>query len=308
MALRETNNWSNDTFNVSLATLAAQVFADVLTRVGADKDKFNEFVKSVEKSYNSENPYHNAFHAGDVLQSAYFFTQQQEIKEILSDLDVLTLLFAALVHDIDHPGLSADFLLRIEHNTEAVQELKLNRYFTSHNNRRNFLEHYHVVFACDLLFQEKHNFLQCLNDNDLLLFTGRVTDLILSTDMADHDLHLSEFQKILSTNSDIGKNDIYKLSLMKIIIKACDIGHPAKPLEMHKKWSGLVMNEMQIQSEKQRLFESGQLPLMEHNNDKKINAEFLKLKVIPLFETLSQYVSLEIQVKQLYENLYYWES
>lgn len=61
--------------------------------------------------YYKPNPYHNFRHAVDVLQAVYFFLISTQLTSLLTPLDILALIVAALSHDIGHPGCSNFFLV-----------------------------------------------------------------------------------------------------------------------------------------------------------------------------------------------------
>ena len=84
-------------------------------------------------AYNSFVLYHNFRHAVDVLQSVFFFLLQigilppypvgseppphsqdkSPIAQLLSSFEALTLLIAAIGHDVGHPGVNNMFLVKL---------------------------------------------------------------------------------------------------------------------------------------------------------------------------------------------------
>ena len=58
--------------------------------------------------------------------------------------------------------------------------------------------------------------------------------MILATDMSKHFDLLETFKTKYSCGSDISRADI-RLDIFKLIIKASDIGHAAKTIDLHKK-------------------------------------------------------------------------
>ena len=56
-------------------------------------------------------PYHNHLHASDVTQSIHVLLQSTSLQGIFSPLELLSALLACCVHDVDHPGLSNQFLV-----------------------------------------------------------------------------------------------------------------------------------------------------------------------------------------------------
>ena len=65
---------------------------------------FIGFVTEVENQYWSTNPYHNAYHAADVLHTANNLLNCPSLQTIFTDLEIMAALFAAFIHDVGHPG------------------------------------------------------------------------------------------------------------------------------------------------------------------------------------------------------------
>ena len=85
-----------------------------------------DYVRAIQRDYKPTNPYHNAIHAADVVQTVHSlittagkFTEKEEIFSIL---------VAAVVHDVKHPGMNNSYqvntlsTLALTHNDAAVLE------------------------------------------------------------------------------------------------------------------------------------------------------------------------------------------
>ena len=60
-------------------------------------------VQAVEIEYR-DNPYHNATHAADVVQTLGSMLLSEGFREGLTAMEVLAMLIAAACHDVGHPG------------------------------------------------------------------------------------------------------------------------------------------------------------------------------------------------------------
>ena len=60
-------------------------------------------LQALEAKYN-RHPYHNATHAADVTQNVGVMLAADDLPGRLSKLEVLAMLLAAAVHDVNHPG------------------------------------------------------------------------------------------------------------------------------------------------------------------------------------------------------------
>jgi high affinity cAMP-specific and IBMX-insensitive 3',5'-cyclic phosphodiesterase 8 len=68
------------------------------------------WLQLMERNYHSTNTYHNSTHAADVLHAAAHFLEKTNVKELLDPLDAASVLIAAVVHDVNHPGRTNSFL------------------------------------------------------------------------------------------------------------------------------------------------------------------------------------------------------
>jgi len=73
-------------------------------------------------------PYHNSCHAADVSISTHYLLKSPALANVFTSLEVMAAIFAAAIHDTDHPGLTNQFLvnsgseLAIMYNDESVLE------------------------------------------------------------------------------------------------------------------------------------------------------------------------------------------
>ena len=65
----------------------------------------------LEAHYRSDIPYHNNMHAADVTQSSHVLLSVPALENVFTDLEVFAAIFACAVHDVDHPGLTNQFLV-----------------------------------------------------------------------------------------------------------------------------------------------------------------------------------------------------
>ena len=98
---------------------------------GISLTKLATFLKVMEDSY-KDNPYHNKIHAADVLQTVHYMLKCKGMDNMFADAEILALLLAAIVHDVEHDGFNNDF------HKASLSELAL-----LHNNH-SVLENHHV--------------------------------------------------------------------------------------------------------------------------------------------------------------------
>lgn len=66
---------------------------------------------TLEDHYVKDNPFHNSMHAADVAQSTNVLLNTPALEGVFTPLEVGGALFAACIHDVDHPGLTNQFLI-----------------------------------------------------------------------------------------------------------------------------------------------------------------------------------------------------
>merc|ERR1712223_196800 len=94
---------------------------------------------TLEEHYLTEVPYHNSSHAADVTLSMNTLLNSQALESVFTPLEVMTAVFSAAIHDVDHPGLTNQYLI----NTSSELALMY--------NDESVLENHHLAVAFKLL-------------------------------------------------------------------------------------------------------------------------------------------------------------
>ena len=111
--------------------------------------------------------------------------------------------------------------------------------------------------------------------------------MVLATDMSKHFDLLGQFRGKYKAPDDFKVNNSdMKLELFRLIIKAADIGHAAKNIELHEKWCKRVVEEFYTQGDlEKQLGLSVSMYCDRDNTDiPKSQAGFIKNICLPLFE------------------------
>jgi len=108
-----------------------------------------------------------------VTQCVHYFTKQRQgAAAALRTLDVFALLLAAICHDVDHVGLTADFL-----GGTALDLLY---------NERSPMESHHLTTTFRILGHPKCNVLAGVAQADRKALRSSIVACVLGTDMARH--------------------------------------------------------------------------------------------------------------------------
>jgi len=86
-----------------------------------DREVVVRYLHAVEGMYKA-NPYHNNTHAADVTQTAAVIMRSLEAAAAggLTPLEKLSIILAAAVHDLAHPGVNNDFLIKTRDSQAVV--------------------------------------------------------------------------------------------------------------------------------------------------------------------------------------------
>merc|ERR1711871_625259 len=133
-----------------------------------------------------------------------------------------------------------------------------------------------------------------MDQEDYQLIRESVISLVLATDMKQH-FGFVEILKV-ATGDKKRADEIsfdkftHKNMLMKMVMKASDIGHTAKPPALHKKWSLLVSEEFYRQGDKERAQGVKPFASMDRTLDATLpkgQIGFISLFALPLHNNMS---------------------
>ena len=99
----------------------------LIDRFKIDLEKLRSLVSGVSR-HMKRVPYHNFTHAFNIVHMTYIIISQTKIRTIIDDIDVLSVMVAALGHDTGHPGLNNVFFQKTKHpialtcNDQAILE------------------------------------------------------------------------------------------------------------------------------------------------------------------------------------------
>ena len=143
---------------------------------------------------------------------------------------------------------------------------------------------------------------------------SQIIELILATDMSKHFELLGKIKaKIITTPSRPVDTPDHRIEVLKIAMKAADVGHAAKAMDLHFKWSALVVQEFFEQGdlEKEKGISVSMYCDREKTDIAKSQIGFIRNIVLPIYESLNKYLicrGIENEcVKQLKNNCAEWE-
>lgn len=246
----------------------------------ATSEQVLEFMRAVEATYRT-NLYHNRSHAAEVTYTAYYLWAQLDAQDHMrgyfSAADLLALIVAGAIHDMAHPGMGNDFLVKTQHALAL-------RY-----SDRSVLEHYHIASAFALIKEMNVPLLEHgLPSPPPETLKGRVVDMVLATDMAQHRRVVDDINAEMAVHQ---AQDIDKLVLEPLLLHLADIGHPLRVRGVHKEWSTLIREEMFQQGDQEKKLGLNPLPLCDREKAPtlaKSQQGFLSFVVMPSWRPMGQ--------------------
>jgi 3'5'-cyclic nucleotide phosphodiesterase len=229
------------------------------------RTQLKEFVSGIASMYRNV-PFHNFEHASHVTMSANKLMKRiitpddnvaasekplrpRELHRstfgISSDpLTQFAVVFAALIHDVDHTGLS---------NTTLVEKgFAVARIFQN----KSVAEQNSVVVAWDFLMQPQFSDLQmCIFpcESDQKRFRQLIVNAVMATDIMDRDMLAlrkkrweKAFDSFGDTSDDEEKHDVHRKATIVIehIIQASDVAHTMQHWHIYLKWNTRLYKEL----------------------------------------------------------------
>ncbi|KAI8054489.1 hypothetical protein BDF22DRAFT_619086 [Syncephalis plumigaleata] len=322
------NSWSfcpHDLSDEDLLRCVEIIFVKVMSMDGletihATQDTLHRFILAIRSSYHATNPYHDFYHAVDVLQATFYIlnalgiipNDKRESKElddaaqkrhaalhrVFRAKDVFALMVASLGHDVGHPGVNNFYMINAR---TPLAELY---------NDQSVLENYHATSL--FLLMRKHGLNFYDNDQN---FRSTVVNAILATDMGTHfdyvrQIHGQSDRIQQLANIDTPVTDSDRRLLTAAIIKCADICNATRPFKIARQWSQELLREFAMQSELEKKMG---VPVSMPVDDSpvaqaKSQIDFISALAMPLFAAVSQvFPELQYTVDQLSSNKTTWE-
>ena len=215
-----------------------------------------------------------------MLVSTNAFLQVDVLSEAFGDVDILAALFAASIHDFQHPGTNNAFHIATRSPVATLY------------NDRSVLENHHLAASFQLTKKDGLDLFAGMKREVFAEFRESVVLAVLATDMAQHFSELAHFKaKVLEGDGFDAANIADRRLLLKMCVHCADISNPAKDLEQSRKWSARVTAEFFAQGDEERklglpisMFCDRTTPTIE-----KCQVGFINFIVGPLFSAWTEY-------------------
>uniref|UniRef100_A0A3Q2Z157 Phosphodiesterase n=2 Tax=Hippocampus comes TaxID=109280 RepID=A0A3Q2Z157_HIPCM len=294
------NKWGLNIFRVAehshnrpLTCIMYAIFQerDLMRTFKIPTDTFVTFMLTLESHYHSDVAYHNSLHAADVAQSTHILLSTPALDAVFTDLEVLAAIFAAAIHDVDHPGVSNQFLI----NTNSELALMY--------NDESVLENHHLAVGFKLLQQDNCDIFQNLSKKQRQTLRRMVIDMVLATDMSKHMSLLAalktmvETKKVTSSGVLLLDNYTDRMQVLRNMVHCADLSNPTKPLDLYRQWTDRIMDEFFHQGDRERERGMEISPMCDKHTAsvERTQVGFIDYIVHPLWETWADLVHPDAQ-------------
>lgn len=278
--LKQAGSWNFDIFALQevtpcpLETICFHALREysLLDSLQFNSVKLSAFLRAIHDAYLPQ-PYHNAIHAADVTQTTFYLLSTGNVLEALklNQIAVSSILIAAAIHDVGHPGLNGKFLITTN-SPLAIQY-----------NDKSPLEMMHLATAYRFWRQDEFNFTENISVTVNREMRRLIVEMVL---MTDNDMHFSLLNRLdrtitvhsnpetssrFNSTSDGSPNiliqksnlsmrtpsshpttDDRQLLMLQVALHTADVSNTAKPWPTYMRWMEALMEEFYRQGDKER--------------------------------------------------------
>ena len=151
--------------------------------------------------------------------------------------------FSALIHDVDHPGVT---------NAELIKEgVKVAETY----NNKSISEQNSVDLAWYLFMDERYCDLRgCIyhDEKELMRFRQLIVNAVIATDIADKNLKIlrdARWENAFSEGSTEGNQEIINRKatvMIDCLLQASDIAHTMQHWHIYRKWNEFLFRELYV--------------------------------------------------------------
>jgi class 3 adenylate cyclase len=283
--------------------------------------QLRDYVATISVMY-QDNPFHNFEHASHVAMSTVKLLARIVAPELNDEDDVgknlhdhtygitsdpltqFACIFAALIHDVDHPGVPNSQLIEEKTRTAAVYKNK------------SVAEQNSVDLAWELLMDDSYiDLRRCIynTESEFNRFRQLIVNAVMATDIMDKDLkqlrNSSWDQAFNETLKDSCVEDTINRKATIVIahlIQASDVAHTMQHWHIYRKWNARLFAEMH------KAYSEGRSETNPADNWYKGEMGFFDFYIIPLANKLKECgvfgVSSDEYLNYAKQNRREWES
>jgi len=261
------------------------------------------FLRAIQEDYVDTNEYHNSIHAADVTQSVHSLLTMGGDKFSNAEIQVFSILLAAVIHDVGHPGKNNSF--QIHSKSEYALQY----------NDQSILENMHLSKAFTRVFGNGGNtsvdIFKKMKPMQYTSVRSMVIEAVLHTDMTKHfaSVNLLKGLMLATPAGDLIGTD-HSWTILHFLLHLADISNPAKPGNLFVVWTDRCLEEFFKQGDEEKKMGLPVSPLCDRVSTDRAESQigFIQYVVLPAFKVVSKCIP---KVKELIlpiieDNLDFW--
>ncbi|KAF4033180.1 3'5'-cyclic nucleotide phosphodiesterase [Phytophthora infestans] len=201
------------------------------------------FLRHIQERYDGNMPFHNATHAADVMHTLFMMLWNTSLGEKISQHNQIGALLAAVMHDVEHVGLTNDFLIKTSHPIAQKYPTKVP------------MESKHMDLALRAVVDPKYDVLTKMSPAHKEQILEVVRETISATALIYQPELLAEINgttpeewKMLEEEGTVLPQSL-QVRALRIAMHVSDISQTMKPFANHQKWVFRLNDEHYKQGE-----------------------------------------------------------
>ncbi|KAI4460298.1 cyclic nucleotide phosphodiesterase [Holotrichia oblita] len=246
----------------------------ILEITGPDAMNVTELMKFIlsMRNFYRKNPYHNWEHGFNVCHCMYNILLRNT--DILTEIEIKGLIIAALAHDVDHGGVTNNFL---HISNDVMSQLYEESPWENHH------------YAVTMIMLSEINIYKDITADEFKTISMIIKDAILSTDLAFYFKVRAKLTPIVVEGSFDWELPAHRSMIKSIMMTVCDLSGQCKPFNVAKRITDILYTEFYRQGDVEKSM--GLIPLSMMDRDKQNmipddQVQFLNVLVMPCCDLL----------------------
>ncbi|XP_014270677.1 cAMP and cAMP-inhibited cGMP 3',5'-cyclic phosphodiesterase 10A [Halyomorpha halys] len=265
--------WQAEELEIIEQTLI--IFNHAIKDVFENDENMIRFVMMSKKMYR-KNHYHNYEHAFNVMH--FVVNIRETVRPVLTELEWKAIVIGAFCHDMDHPGITNNFLKATSHClVELYQE--------------SVLENHHSYVA-HLLITELNLFAK-FSKEEYKFIMNEIHEIIIATDLAVYFKQSQVITSIITNNSFSWFNVEHMRLLKNLMITTSDLSGQWKPCEITVKVTMNLYREFYLQGDREKALGLKPISMMDRDLKKAVPTDqlnFIMLICVPCADMLLKFL------------------
>ncbi|GJQ85802.1 hypothetical protein Trydic_g20359 [Trypoxylus dichotomus] len=241
---------------------------------GSDAMDSMEVIKFVlaMRNFYRRNPYHNWEHGFNVCHCMYNILLRN--MDVFTEIELKGLIVAALAHDVDHGGVTNNFL---HISNDVMSQLYEESPWESHH------------YAVTMIILSEIKVFKDVSAEEFKSLSQVMRDAILSTDLAFYFKVRAKLTPVVLEGIFDWENQTHRSMIKSIMMTVCDLSGQCKPFHIAKRITDILYNEFYRQGDVEKSM--GLIPLSMMDRDKQNmipddQVQFLNVLVMPCCDLL----------------------